>query len=88
MFLHEQHAQGDCWTAVNQVEDELLKIKGAMAQRNTLKDQITLCVKGLEWKEYRALWSYKGKQHLIDYLKENSSALLQIAQEETKLQNL
>ena len=81
MFLYERHVQGNCWTTVEQVEVELSKIKGITAQRNTLKDQITTHVKGLKWKEHHTPWSFQGKLHSVDYLKEH---LLHIITDSTR----
>jgi len=57
MFLYERYTQGECWRTVEKVNDKLIKIKGKTSIRNILKDQITIYVKGLGWKEYHTAWS-------------------------------
>ena len=81
MFLYKRHVQGDCWTTVEQVEVELSKTKGITAQRNALKDQITMHAKGLKRKECHTPWSFQGKLHSVDYLKEH---LLHIITDSTR----
>ena len=58
LFRWDKHLNREFWNSEEQVNNELSKIKGVVAQRNTLKDKITEHVKGLGWKEYHTNRSF------------------------------
>ena len=46
LCLWGKHEAGEFWMSQNEVLTELEKIPGTGAQRNTIKDQMTIWVKG------------------------------------------
>ena len=68
LFLYEQHAQGECWKTVEEVERGLTVTQTKTGKVKELKKQITMCVKGLGWSEYHTAWSVNGKQHSVECL--------------------
>ena len=71
MFYYNKYIEGKCWMSVEDVEHGLSNIKGIVAQRDTLKDMITIYVKGLQWNQYHTKWSHNRKQFSVEYLKEH-----------------
>ena len=77
MFLYERYTQGDCQRTVEKVNDELIKIKRKTSMQNTLKDQITIYVKELGWKEYHTAQSSQDHPHSIEYFREHLIHIIQ-----------
>ena len=69
MFMHEYHANFECYKTTEEVENGLASASNEKGIIKVLRNNIVTHAKGLGWSECHTPWSINGKQHSVDCLK-------------------
>ena len=76
LFLWERYDNGECWMNEVQVRSEVAKIPDKGRKRSTLKNQITIWVKGCGMSEHHTPWSIQRQLRAIDYLQDHLISII------------
>ena len=86
LYYYEMYCSLACWKTVTMVDCELKKLKSKSAKLNALKENIRMCVLGLEWKDLSIPWSKQGKILTVNQLTTHLKSII-LQQKKGKIPN-
>ena len=67
MYYHRMYRSDRCWKTIREVSNGIKSLHTKKDKYEMLKENISICVKGFGWKQFRTAWSKDGKPHTMNF---------------------